>query len=149
MTISPETREAIENEFEEWKSKQYANKNLKERKKLDQFYTTPQLTIQMLERFEDLRGTIVDPTCGCGGLLAGCIIAGADPNKCYGIELDPQILEVCRERLSRLGVSKNNLHLGDALNSDCYDHFDNNYEYKDGKVLINNKQPFKFGRIRI
>ena len=149
MTISSEVREAIENEFEEWKSKQYANKNLEERKKLDQFYTTPQLTIQMLERFENLNGIIVDPTCGCGGLLASCVIAGADPNKCYGIELDPKILEVCKKRLSKLGVPENNLHLGDALNPDCYDHFDSNYEYRDNKVLINNKQPFKFGRIRI
>lgn len=79
-----------------------------------------------------------------GGLLAGCILAGADPNKCYGIELDPQILKVCRERLSKLGVPKYNLHLGNALNPDCYDHFDEEYNYINDKVIIKGRQPFRF-----
>lgn len=79
-----------------------------------------------------------------GSLLAGCILAGADPNKCYGIELDPQILKVCRERLSKLGVPKYNLHLGNALNPDCYDHFDEEYSYINDKVIIKGRQPFRF-----
>ena len=48
----------------------------------------------MLEKFDNLDGNILDPTLGAGGLIAAAIIAGADPAKCYGIELDPDILKI-------------------------------------------------------
>nr|DAE47631.1 MAG TPA: Methyltransferase domain family protein [Bacteriophage sp.] len=149
MEVSSKAKAAIKKEFETWRALQYANKTREERKALDQFYTPPELTIKMIEKFENLEGKIIDPTCGCGGLLAGCILAGADPNKCYGIELDPQILKVCRERLSKLGVPKYNLHLGNALNPDCYDHFDEEYNYINDKVIIKGRQPFRFGGIKV
>lgn len=149
MEVSSKAKVAIKEEFETWRALQYANKTREERKALDQFYTPPELTIKMIEKFENLKGKIIDPTCGCGGLLAGCILAGADPNKCYGIELDPQILKVCRERLSKLGVPKYNLHLGNALNPDCYDHFDEEYNYINDKVIIKGRQPFRFGGIKV
>ena len=150
MIVSDTLKSQIESEFNSWIEHQYAGKSLKERQEFGQFFTPPELTIQMLEKFDNLNGTILDPTCGCGGLLAACILAGADPKKCYGIELDPDILEICRERLSHLGVPKYNLHLGNALNDDCYDHFDESYSYdvKNDKVLINGKAPkqiFDFG----
>ena len=147
MILTQEIKNSITTEFNNWIQIQYAGKTKEERQEFGQFFTPPDLIIQLIEGYEDLSGTILDPTCGCGGLLAGCIIAGADPKNCYGIELDPDILKLCRERLGKLGVPRYNLHLGNALNPDCYDHFDMSYEYnpKTDKVKINGRQPFKFG----
>lgn len=150
MTLSKEVKTQIISEFNSWIEHQYAGKSLKERQEFGQFFTPPELTIQMIEKFDNLNGTILDPTCGCGGLLAACILAGADPTKVYGIELDPDILKICRERLGKLGVPEHNIHLGNALNDDCYDHFDESYSYdvKNDRVLINGKpkrKKFEFG----
>lgn len=58
----------------------------------------------MLEKFESLEGNVLDPCLGAGGLIAAAVIAGADPSKCYGIELDPDVLELAKKRLANLGV---------------------------------------------
>lgn len=131
MILSDETKKAIHNEYSDWEHLQYGKyKDDKDwHQKMGAFYTPPELTIKMIEKFPSTDGTVLDPACGCGGLLAGMIIAGADPKKCYGIELDPVILEICRERLGKLGVPKYNIHLGNALNEDCYDNFNEDYEY--------------------
>lgn len=86
-----------------------------------QYFTPPELTIKMIEKFSDLSGTLLDPTAGCGGLIAACIIAGADPKKCYAIEIDEEIIKICKERLCKLGVPEQNIKLGDALNKCSYD----------------------------
>lgn len=129
MTLTNEQIENIENEFNQWKDKMYGNKTLKERQDLGAFFTPPELTIKMLEKFQDLEGSILDPTCGSGNLLAAAIMAGADPKEVYGIELDPNILEIARSRLEPLGVPKINLHQGNALYEECYD-FSDDYDYE-------------------
>ena len=59
----------------------------------------------MLEKFESIANKdILDPSLGAGGLIAAAVIAGADPSRCYGIELDPATLEVAKLRLAKLGV---------------------------------------------
>ena len=74
----------------------------------------------MIEKFNSIENkTILDPTCGTGNLLAGCIIAGADPTLCYGNEFDPTFMQLCRDRLEKLGVPKYNIHQGDALIPEC------------------------------
>lgn len=154
MILTKEVKQSILREYISWKDSQYAGKDKDWQQKMGAFYTPPELTIQMIEKFDNLEGTILDPTCGCGGLLAACILAGADPTKVYGIELDPDILELARERLGKLGVPKCNIHLGNALNDDCYDHFNEDYSYdpkKDvvslkGKPLRNHSSEFSFGR---
>lgn len=75
----------------------------------------------MLEKFDSLEGNILDPTSGCGGLLAACVIAGADPCRVFGIELDADIVKISQERLSRLGVPTTNIRVGDALKQESYD----------------------------
>ena len=76
----------------------------------------------MLEKFESLEDKdILDPTVGSGGLLAAAIIAGADPKRCYGIELDNEVLEIAKKRLGKLGVPSSNLILGNALDPDSYE----------------------------
>lgn len=105
------------------------------------FFTPPELTIKMIESFscDSLKGkTILDPSIGAGGLIAACIIAGADPELCYGNEFDPSILEICKKRLCGMGVPEVNLHLGDAMNPDCVrkDSFTDNYKWnKAGNIV--------------
>lgn len=129
MILSDTQKENIKREFESWRDLMYANKTLKERQDLGAFFTPPSLTIKMLEKFEDLEGSILDPTCGAGNLLAAAIMAGADPKLIYGIELDPEILEIARSRLESLGVPKINLHQGNALYEECYV-FSDDYNYE-------------------
>ena len=129
MTLTKEQVENIENEFNQWKDKMYANKTLAERQDLGAFFTPPELTIKMLEKFQNLEGSILDPTCGAANLLAAAIMAGADPKLIYGIELDLDILEIARSRLESLGVPKINLHQGNALYEECYD-FSDDYDYE-------------------
>ncbi len=150
MTLSEEVKQRITKEYKEWEEHQYGGKTKKERQELGQFFTPPELTIQMIEKFEDLEGTILDPTCGCGGLLVACILAGADPKKIYGIELDQEILKLAQERLYKMGVPKDNIHLGNAFNDDCYE-FGEGYEYDTGKDKVTFKgkkvkKVFEFGQ---
>ena len=122
MKLTEEQKNAIESEFKQWTETQYAGKDKKERQKLGQFFTLPALTIKMLEKFDSLEDKdILDPTVRAGGLLAACILAGADPKRCYGIELDPEVLEIARKRLGKLGVPSSNLILGDALDPESYE----------------------------
>ena len=122
MKLSEEQRSAIESEFKQWTELQYAGKDKKERQKLGQFFTPPPLTIKMLEKFDTVKNKdILDPTVGAGGLLAACILCGADPNRIYGIELDLAILKVCRRRLLKYGVPPWHLKEGNALESASYE----------------------------
>lgn len=147
MVLSQSVKDSIFREHNEWVRVQYGDRTLKERQEMGQFFTPPELTIQMIEKFDNLDGTICDPTCGSGSLLVGCILSGCDPQKVYGIELDKKILSICQKRLEKLGVPKCHIHHGNALNGDCYDHFDDSYFYdeKTDTVLINGRRPFKFG----
>ena len=74
----------------------------------------------MIEKFENLEGDICDPCCGNGLLLSGCIIAAADPTRCYGIELDENQAQLCRERLSNYGVPPENIVSGDCLDHNTW-----------------------------
>ena len=120
MILANEQTENIKKEFENWRNSMYGNKTLKERQDLGAFFTPPELTIRMIEKFQDLDDDILDPCCGSGQLLIGCIMAGADPKRCYGIELDPEIHKIAVERLGGLGVPEKNIICGNALNSKTY-----------------------------
>ena len=126
MTLTDEQKQAIISEYNEWENIQYGGRDKKARQKLGQFFTPPTLTIRMIEKFDDIKDkTVLDPTCGAGGLLAAMILAGADPQKVYGIELDPLICQLARRRLANLGVPPKHIKVGNALDSDCYNDFDN------------------------
>ena len=122
MKLTKKQKNAIKSEFKQWTETQYAGKDKKERQKLGQFFTPPALTIKMIEKFDSIKDKdILDPTVGAGGLLAACILAGADPKRCYGIELDPEVLEIAKKRLGKLGVPSSNLILGNALDPESYE----------------------------
>ena len=138
MVLSEEIKNKIKEEYNEWFNSQYGDKTLEERRELGAFFTPPELTIKMIEKFNTLSGkTILDPTCGTGNLLAGCIIAGADPTLIYGNEFDPTFMQLCRDRLEKLGVPKYNIHQGDALISECLklSSFTSQYNYEKIKQL--------------
>lgn len=115
MKLTNTQKQNIISEFEQWKQRTYGNLNDKQRKELGAFHTPSLLTIKMIEKFENLEGNILDPTAGSGNLIAGCILAGANPKQCYANELDPSIYAVLVERLTSLGVPKENITMMDAL----------------------------------
>ena len=122
MKLSDDIKSKIKAEYDAWQSQQYAGKDKKARQAKAQFFTPPQLTIKMLEKFDTVKDKdILDPTVGAGGLLAACILAGADPKRCYGIELDPVVHKVAQLRLSKLGVPPCNIVQGDALDPKSYE----------------------------
>lgn len=134
MILSKEVKEKIIKEYNDWFESQYANKSLEERRELGAFFTPPEVTIKMIEMFscDDLKNkTILEPTLGAGGLLAGCIIAGADPKLCFGNEIDYDILQIAKKRLMPMGVPEENLHQGDANKDYCLTNFSKDYEYKE------------------
>ena len=120
MQLSDDIKTKIQAEYDSWKDQLWASKTKEERQTLGQFATPPQLTIKMLEKFESLEGTVLDPCLGAGNLIAAAIIAGADPSKCYGIELDPVVHKVAQRRLAKLGVPPCNIVQGDALDPKSY-----------------------------
>lgn len=145
MQLNDNQKKAIINEYNQWKDKMYANKTLSERQDFGQFFTPAELTIKMLEKFEDLDGVIIDPTCGAGNLLAAAIAAGARPENIYGNELDEEILNVCKERLMALGVPESNFVLSDILTEKFWD-------FLKSKGIIKSKEfrsgNFKFGGLK-
>lgn len=135
MIISEETKQKIKDEYNSFKDIQYAGKTLEERRELDAFFTPPELTIKMIEKFESIENkTILDPTCGTGNLLAACIIAGANPEMIYGNEFDPSFVKLCQERLGKLGVPYYHIHQGDALKKECLDIENFNPDWKYQKI---------------
>lgn len=120
MLLTNEQIENIKSEFNQWKDKQYADKTLEERQELGQFFTPPELTIKMLEKFSSLDDFIIDPCAGSGNLLAAAIIAGTDPQKVYYNECDPDIFEVGKKRLVGLGVPEKNFVCSDALGNEFW-----------------------------
>ena len=121
MNLTEETKKAIQSEYDEWKDSQYSGKDKKERQTKGQFFTPPALTIKMLEKFDTLEDKdILDPTAGAGGLIAAAVIAGANPRRCYCIELDPDIAEICKKRLAKLGVPERHVKVANALDPDSY-----------------------------
>lgn len=169
MNISDQLKTNIKQEFEDFKKRIFEEEGISEyglkegetgkRKELDQFYTPPELTIQMLEMFdfktlEDFaKEKILDPTCGSGNLIMAALIIGLSvdntyPEKVFGNELDEVPLEVCRNRFTYYckthGVpqyDKNfwniHLHKGNALEKSCIeeDSFTSDYWFdeKTGK----------------
>ena len=121
MQLSDNIKAKIQVEYDSWRDKLWAGKTKEERQKLGQFATPPPLTIKMLEKFDSLEGNVLDPCLGAGNLIAAAIIAGADPRKCYGIELDPVVHKVAQLRLSKLGVPPCNIVQGDALDPKSYE----------------------------
>lgn len=116
MKLTEKQKQDIIEEFNSWKEKQYAGKTLEERRELDAFFTPPELTIEMIESFDSIENkSIIDPTAGAGGLIAACILAGANPELCYCNEYDADFVALCKERLIPLGVPEENIHQGDVF----------------------------------
>lgn len=138
MTLTEEIKNKIVEEYESFKEHMYAGKSLEQRKTLDQFFTPPSLTIQMIEKFDcdTLVGkNILDPTSGSGNLLVACLIAGADPDKLYGNDYDNDMVILCRKRLkdvcnkmNKAGFKDYQIHRGNALQKFCLNYFEEDYD---------------------
>ena len=53
MILTEEQKQAITNEYNKFVEVQYAGKTKKERQELGAFFTPPQLTIRMIEKFSN------------------------------------------------------------------------------------------------
>lgn len=81
-----------------------------------QYFTEPFMSIKMLEKLDTLKDKdIIDIASGSGNLLAAAVIAGADPKRCYGIELDKKMRDFSAQRLSKLGVPSSNIQQGNSI----------------------------------
>lgn len=120
MSLIEEIKQKIHEDYDSCKETMYGNLTKEQRKKLGAFYTPPELVIKMIEEFDDLNDDIVDPCCGIGLLLSGCIIAGADPKRCFGIEINEDQAERCRDRLEKYGVPRDNIITGSCLDEDTW-----------------------------
>ena len=153
MKLSEEIKLEIKKEFEDFKHKMYDGKTLEERKKLDQFFTPPQVSIPLLENLETVKGIdILDPTSGSGNLLAAALIAGADSDKIFGNEYDATMVKLCRERLNKvcdmLGkphIQDWQIHQGNALIADCLTEFGPEYDNTILKELLKRRNGLKGG----
>lgn len=183
MKISEEIKKAIEEEAENFKKSLMETEGINEyglkegergdRDKLGQFFTPPELCVQMLEMYdctleEFATKTILDPTCGSGNLIMAALIAGISidkkyPEKVFGNELSLKPLELCRKRFTHYCETHDlkeydkefwrwHLHLGDALNKDCIDEelFVESYRYDPikNKVTTDIKKKFTLNRKR-
>ena len=111
----------IEEEFTKWESQQYAGNSKEKRTKLAQFFTPAAFAKALIDKLGPLEGKdILDPCLGSGNLIAAAVLSGADPKRCYGIELDEAVLEVAKKRLAELGVPEENLVCGSALEQSSY-----------------------------
>lgn len=101
---------------------EYQN-GIKERKAKGQFFTPPELIIQMIEKFDDLDGTFFDPCGGSGNLLVGLIKAGVAPENIYYNELDENEFEAGKKRLMALGVPEDHFTNFDVLSKDFEEYY--------------------------
>lgn len=134
LVLSEEVKRLIIKENNEFKEEQYGSLSKEERKKLAAFYTPGVIAIKLIEELSDLSGNVLDPTCGSGNLLAAALIAGADSDKIFGNEINPEMVELCRKRLNKvcdmLGkphIRDWQIHVGNALSSEALTQFGPEY----------------------
>ena len=152
MKLSDNVLNLINIEYKLFKDKMYADSPVETRDELGQFFTPAELTIKMIESYgEDFtKHFVLDPCCGSGNLLAGCIIAGVDPSNIFGNEYDPRMVHACRERIKTipdrleeadpefaaalrtrlLNFKDWQIHRGDATDFFCIDEFGEEYPAK-------------------
>ena len=103
MIISDIAKQKIYDEFKLFEQKQYNGKSRLERKKLNQFFTPPDLSIKIIENLENISGDLVDPCCGAGNLLMAAAIVKVydlkeNPLTVFGYDIDKDIIKLIRYR---------------------------------------------------
>lgn len=109
MKISETAKKIIIEEFNTFKQKQYDGKTISERKELNQFFTPPELSFQLIEKLDDLNGTVFDPTCGSSNLLMAVAIVKkvdfgeTDENiskEIFGYDIDERMISLSKQRFN-------------------------------------------------
>jgi 2-polyprenyl-3-methyl-5-hydroxy-6-metoxy-1,4-benzoquinol methylase len=142
MKLSDTTKQQILDilDSKEFMSTLYEGLDEDKRNSLGQVYTPGKVCIKMIESFDCETLTnrnILDPTCGSGNLLIACLIAGADADKLYGNDYDPEVVPLCVRRINRacdiLGkphISNWQIHQGNALDKFSLTYFGPDYVEK-------------------
>jgi type I restriction-modification system DNA methylase subunit len=125
MILTEKQKASITAEHKQWLMTvdEYCGNDKEKRQSMGQFYTPPELTIRMLEKFDNLNGTVFDPTSGCGNLLMGAMIVKLDLNKdwlgrckrpwldivneIHGNDIDENILKMSKNRFWKYFKDKN------------------------------------------
>lgn len=149
MKLTDKIINLINIEYDAFKDYMYANSPKDIRDNLGQFFTPSNITIEMLELYDNLSvAKILDPCSGSGNLLAAAIIAGADPTKIFGNDYDVRMIKACRERIKTIpdrleAVDKDfadelreklksfndwQIHRGNALQARCLIEFGEEYD---------------------
>ncbi|MCI6704018.1 MAG: SAM-dependent methyltransferase [Erysipelotrichaceae bacterium] len=166
MKLTNKIINLITTEYNAFKDYMYANSPKDIRDNLGQFFTPSNITIQMLDLYDDLSvSKILDPCSGSGNLLAAAIIAGAGSNKVFGNDYDVRMVRACRERIRTIPdrletVDKTfadelreklksfndwQIHKGDATDSFCLTYFGPDYKQKlEEHYLNSNIGPYAF-----
>ena len=148
--IDPNFIDAINAEMKSWEEKQYAGKDKKARQEKGQFFTPAELSAKLVNNLEDRdnirslggKPALIDPMSGSGNLLAAAILSKKfKPDEIYANELDPEIYNVLKERLTKLGVPEENITNYDALTDELYDYVKGKSDFID--VIAN--PDFKLG----
>lgn len=103
MIISDIAKQKILDEFNSFEQFQYNGKSVKERKELNQFFTSPELSIKLIENLDSIEGDLVDPCCGAGNLLmAAAIVKVYDLNESpltvFGFDIDEPMVNLIKDR---------------------------------------------------
>lgn len=87
------------------------------RKRLGQYFTHEKL-VGLLIALTDLPKNItaIDPMAGTGNMLVGLLQSGYPKANLFGIEIDPVVGRICRER-----VDNNNIQIGNAFQKETYE----------------------------
>lgn len=113
-------------------------------------FTTPKAAYKMASLISNIEGIILDPCMGYGAnLLVAAIKSGANPKKIYGIELNPISYYESINRLGTFGVPKENLHLGNCFDINCYDFANKSYKYPYDKASDEYLRNFLNSKIKI
>jgi hypothetical protein len=85
-------------------------------KRLGQYFTGTRLAtlLATISGAQEAR-SIIDPMAGTGDMLTGCLMAGAKPNRLYGVEIDPLAHAISESRFAGQNAQ---LVLADAFTHD-------------------------------
>lgn len=113
-----------------------------ERRYLGQFFTHKKLVDFLIDKIPIAKtDKILDPACGCGAFLLSLKTNFRIPiDSLYGIDIDPNIIQICRSNILDENQSNNNIILADTINSDIKSIFS---DVKEGFDVIIGNPPYK------
>jgi len=86
---------------------------------LSEFYTAPALRTALVRLIEPVRGDVLDPAVGTGGLLASAAAVATSNVRLHGADVSSGLVDLARLRLVDLGAEAD-IRQGDSLGQDPF-----------------------------